>query len=180
MTIDGYVAGPNGELDWMAGDWDDELKEYVTDLTEPVDCIVLGRNLAEGFIPHWANVAADPEHPEHSAGKKFTDTGKVVFSRTLDKTKWDNTALASGDLTDEINNLKNQVGGDIIAYGGADFVSSLIKQQLIDEYFLFINPVALGEGMSIFRGTNGKKGFVLEESRAFPCGIALIRYSKAT
>ncbi len=73
MTVDGYIAGPNGELDFMLWDWDEALKQSVTELTEPVDCIVLGRKLAEGFIPHWAGVAANPEHPEFTAGRKFTE-----------------------------------------------------------------------------------------------------------
>ena len=180
MTIDGYIAGPNGEMDWMIWDWDDELNGYVAELTEPVDCIILGRKLAEGFIPHWANVAADADHPEHEGGKKFSDTHKVVFSRTLGESEWDNTVLATGDLEDEVNSLKNQAGDDIIAYGGADFVSSLIKHDLVDEYNLFINPVALGDGMAIFNELDSKKELMLKESIAFPCGIVLIKYSKAT
>jgi dihydrofolate reductase len=177
MTIDGYIAGPNGEMDWMVWDWDDKLKQYVSDLTEPVDCIVLGRKLAEGFIPHWATVAENPDDPEFTAGRNFTNTQKVVFSRTLAKSEWDNTVLVSGDLVDEINNLKNQEGGDIIAYGGGNLVSSLIKHNLIDEYHLFINPAALGDGMTIFKDLERKKDFVLEESVGFPCGIVLIKYS---
>ena len=175
-TIDGYIAGPKGEMDWMVWDWDDELKGYVADLTEPVDCIVLGRNLAEGFIPHWANVAADPDHPEYKDGRKFSDTPKVVFSKTLEKSKWENTSLATGNLVDEINELKNQAGGDMIAYGGADFVSSLIKHDLVDEYNLFINPVALGDGMAIFKELDSKKELVFKESIGFPCGIVVIKY----
>ncbi len=105
MTVDGYIAGPNGEMDWMEWNWDDELKQYVADLTEPVDCIILGRKLAEGFIPHWATVAANPDDPEFTAGKKFTDTHKVVFTKTLDKSEWDNTVLAKGNLVDEITKL---------------------------------------------------------------------------
>src|SRR5918997_5359674 len=118
ISIDGFIAGPHGEMDWMTFDWDDELKQYVTDLTEPVDCILLGRRLAEGFIPHWTAVAANPQNPEFTAGKKFTDTPKVVFTRTLDNSGWDNTVLAKGDLVDEITKLKEQDGKDIIAYGG--------------------------------------------------------------
>src|SRR6185503_3841495 len=137
MTVDGYIAGPNGEMDWMVWNWDDELKQYTTALTEPVDCIILGRKLAEGFIPHWAGVAANPDHPEFTAGQKFTDTPKVVFTKTLDKSKWDNTVLAKGDLFDEITTLKKRDGKDIIVYGGAGFVSSLIKEGLIDEFNLF-------------------------------------------
>lgn len=179
MSIDGFIAGPQGEMDGMTFNWDDELKQYVTDLTEPVDCIVLGRRLAEGFIPHWAAVAADPQNPERMAGKKFTDTPKVVFTKTLDNSGWDNTVLAKGDLVDEITKLKEQDGKDIIAYGGAAFVSALIKHDLIDELHLFVNPVALGNGMAIFKELDEKRKFVLETSSAFSCGIVLIKYRKA-
>jgi hypothetical protein len=91
MTIDGYIAGQKREMDWMVWNWDDKRKEYVNGLTEPVDCIVPGRKLAQGFIPHWGNVAANPEDPEYTAGKKFTDTHKVAFTKTPDKSEWDNT-----------------------------------------------------------------------------------------
>ena len=180
MTVDGYIAGPNGEMDWMVWNWDDGLKQYVADLTEPVDCIILGRKLAEGFIPHWTDVASNPDDPEFSAGKIFTDTHKVVFSRTLDKSEWDNTVLAKGDLVDEISRLKRQDGRDIIAYGGGTFVSSLIKHGLIDEFYLFVNPVALGEGMAIFKELDTKERLVLEASKAFSCGIVVLRYGKET
>jgi dihydrofolate reductase len=176
MSIDGYICGPNGELDFMVWDWDDDLKQYVTALTEPVDCIVLGRKLAQGFIPHWAGVAADPNHPEHSAGIKFTDTPKVVFSQTLEKSEWANTVLAKGDLVDEIAKLKKQDGQDIIAYGGATFVSALIKDGLIDEFHLFINPTAIGSGMAIFKEMDRKQNLVLVKSTAFDCGIVVLYY----
>lgn len=176
MTVDGYVAGPNSEMDWLTLNWDDELKQYVTDITEPVDCIVLGRKLAQGFIPHWAGVAADPEHPEFTAGRKFTETHKVVFTKTLDKSEWDNTVLAKGDLVDEIMNLKKQEGKDIIAYGGAIFVSALIKHGLIDEFHLFVNPAAIGNGMSIFKELDSKQNLKLVKSKAFDCGIVVLNY----
>ena len=81
MTVDGYIAGKNGEMDWMEWNWDDKLKQYVIGLTEPVDCIILGRKLAEGFIPYWTAVASDPDDPQYEAGKKFTETYKVVFTK---------------------------------------------------------------------------------------------------
>lgn len=176
MTVDGYIAGRNGEMDFMVWDWDDELKQYVDDITEPVDCIVLGRNLAEGFIPSWASVAADPDHPEFEAGKKFTDTHKVVFTRTLETSEWDNTVLAKGNLVDEITKLKEQDGKDIIAYGGATFVSALIKHGLIDEFHLFINPTAIGDGMTIFSDIDRKQVLSLVTSRPFDCGIVVLKY----
>lgn len=176
MTVDGYIAGPNGEMDWMTWDWDDDLKQYVTEITTSMDCIVLGRKLAEGFIPHWAAVTADPDHLEFAAGKIFTDTHKVVFTKTLDESKWDNTVLAKGNLVDEITNLKEQAGQDIIAYGGATFVSALIRHGLIDEFHLFINPAAIGNGMTIFSGLDSKQNLTLKKSSAFACGIVVLCY----
>ncbi|HEX8461347.1 MAG TPA: dihydrofolate reductase family protein [Segetibacter sp.] len=176
MSVDGFIAGPNGEMDWMEWNWDDELKKYIGDLTESIDCIVLGRKLAEGFIPYWATVAANPNNPEVDAGKIFTNTGKVVFTKTLDSSLWDNTFLAKGDLAEEITKLKNTDGKDIIAYGGASFVSALIKAQLIDEFHLVINPTAIGSGLTIFKEIENKQAFTLIKSTAFSCGIVVLNY----
>jgi dihydrofolate reductase len=178
VSVDGFIAGPSGEMDWVTFDWDDELKGYVGALTATVDTIVLGRRLAEGFIPHWAAVAADPEHLEAASGRQFTDLRKVVFTQTLEASAWPNTTLAKGDLTEEITRLKGEAGGDLIAYGGAVFVASLIARGLIDEFHLFVNPVALGSGMPIFSALNGPQGLALETARAFPCGVALLRYGR--
>lgn len=176
MSVDGYIAGPNGELDWMVWDWGDDLKKYVTELTEPVDTILLGRKMADGFISHWAKVAEDPDDPEYWAGKKFTDTPKVVFTKTLDKSEWPNTELAKGDLADEINKLKDGEGKDIIVYGGAEFVTSLVKAGLIDEYYLFINPTALGKGLTIFNDLENRQDLILARSTPFECGIVVQVY----
>ncbi|HAA31534.1 MAG TPA: deaminase [Cyanobacteria bacterium UBA8553] len=176
MTVDGYIAGLNGEMDFIVSNWDDELKQYVEDITEPVDCIILGRKLAEGFIPHWASVAANPDNPEFTDGKKFTDTHKVVFTKTLDKSEWDNTVLVKGNFVDEITKLKEQDGKDIIAYGGATFVSSLIKQRLIDEFHLFIQPTAIGNGMTIFKEFDSKQNMTLVKATSFDCGIVVLNY----
>jgi len=176
MTVDGFVAGPNGEMDWMIFDWDDTLKSYVNELTGPIGGIVLGRKLAEGFIPHWAAVAANPENPDHAAGKKFTETPKVVFSRTLDHCPWENTSLAGRELVAEVTDLKNQEGGYLMAYGGATFVASLIKHGLIDEIYLFVNPVALGQGMNIFDELDLHQKMVLQKATKFDCGIVVLQY----
>ncbi len=144
ISVDGFIAGPNGEMDWLVWDWDDELKRYVSELTSTIGTIVLGRKLAEGFIPHWTNLAQDPNGPEYAAARIFVDTPKVVFTKSVEHAEWENSVVATGDLVKEINGLKNQGGGDIIAYGGATFVSALIKEDLIDEYHLFVNPAVLG------------------------------------
>jgi dihydrofolate reductase len=170
MTVDGYIAGPQGEMDWTNRNWDDKLKKYVGEITEPVDCIVLGRKLAQGFIPYWAS------HPEEAGADKFNTTKKVVFTKTLDRSEWDNTVLAQGDLVDEITKLKRQDGQDLIAYGGATFVSALLEHGLIDEFQLFINPTALGNGLTIFKELDHPQALTLIKATPFDCGIVVLHY----
>lgn len=176
MTIDGFIAGPRGELDWLTSPWTADINNYVAAITDPVDTIVLGRKLAQGFIPHWAKVASQSDSPEYEAGKKFTETNKVVFTKTLDEQEWGNTVLAKGDLSEEINKLKSEDGKDIIAYGGAAFASALIRERLVDEFHFFINPLALGNGMSIFRDLSTKQDLILVNAESFSCGIVVLNY----
>jgi dihydrofolate reductase len=176
ITINGFVAKPGGELDWMTWNWSDDIKAYVTDLTNSMDTIILGRKLAEGFIPYWADVKANPDHPENEAGKIFTDTPKIVFSKTLNNSLWDNTTVVNGDFVSEIEKLKDASGKSIIVYGGAQFVSSLIKENLIDEFYLFVNPVVIKEGLTIFDKIPEMKKLTLTESKQFDCGINLLCY----
>lgn len=176
MTVDGFISGQNGEMDWMKFPWTDDTLNYVREITNPVDTIVLGRKLAEGFIPHWTNVAKDPNNPEYEGGVKFVTTQKIVFTKTLDKSIWDNTEIAKGDLVEEITKLKKQTGGDMIVYGGGAFVSSLIKNKLIDELHLFINPSAIGNGMPIFKELTEMQNFSVLDVRNFDCGIITLIY----
>jgi dihydrofolate reductase len=157
-------------MDWLTFNWDDELKQYVGALTEPVDTIILGRKLAQGFIPHWA------ANPELEGADKINATPKVVFTKTLYESAWANTVLATGDLVDEIRALKEQDGQDIIVYGGATFVASLIKHNLIDEYHLFVNPAAIGSGLPIFQNLDQKLRLSLVTTKAFSCGIVVLHY----
>lgn len=177
MSVDGYIAGPNGEMDWMVEwNWDDKLKKYVDELTQSVDTILLGRKMTNGFISYWSDVMSKPDDPEYMFAKKLIETPKIVFSKTLEKSEWINTEISKGDLRTEIIRIKNQQGRDIIVYGGASFDSSLIKEKLIDEFYLFINPVTVETGISIFKDLNDIQKFTLIESIAFDCGIVLLHY----
>lgn len=176
MTIDGFISGQNGEMDWMCFAWTDDVVEYVKEITEPIDTIILGRKLAEGFIPHWENVVTNPSDPQFEAGLKFTSTPKVVFTKTIDESKWNNTEVANGELVEEITKLKTQEGKDIMVYGGATFVTSLIRAGLIDEFHLFINPTAIGNGLTIFKGLDQNQPLKLKTAKQFDCGIVLTCY----
>jgi dihydrofolate reductase len=178
ISVDGYIAGPNGEMDWLTWNLDDELKQYITELTDSVDTMLLGRKLAEGFIPYWENVITHPEDPQYDFGKKMIDTPKVVFTKTLNKSAWNNTNVATGDITKEVEQLKNKSGKDIIVYGGAEFVAGLIKHNLIDEYHLFVNPAIIGEGLSIYNLVEQRMKLKLVKAIPFTCGVAVLVYTR--
>lgn len=177
ISVDGYVAGPNGELDWMVWDNSEQLSQFINDLTDSSDTILLGRKMTDGFVNYWENVVNNqPESPEYSFAKKMVDTPKVVFSKTLHASKWNNTTLAKGNLADEIAGLKNRSGKDIIVYGGASFVSSLIKEGLIDEFNLFVNPVMINKGMRIFDLPDKRQKLSLIDATPYECGVVVLRY----
>ena len=176
MTVDGYVAGPNGESDWMTFATDERISNRVNELTDTSDTILLGRKMTDGFVDYWTSVLDNPESPEYSFAQKMIDTPKIVFSRTVIESKWVNTTVANGDVAEEIEKLKNRDGKDIVVYGGADFVSSLIKRRLIDEYHLFINPVAIGKGLRIFENSEERLDLRLIKSEVFSTGEVELNY----
>ncbi len=172
-SVDGYMAGPNGEMDWMTFPWTDDINAYVDALSESVDCIVLGRKLAEGFIPAWA---AGPEGETQESIDWMNDTPKVVISNSLTESPWENAVVAGGDPADTVNKLKDQPGGDLITYGGGTLVSNLIAKGLIDELYLFVNPTAIGAGMPVFPNLEAHQQLRLVTARPFDCGITALHF----
>lgn len=177
MTMDGFVVGPNGELDWMQAEMNPEQLQLLQDLTESMDTIILGRKMTEGFTTYWESVVNNqPDSPEYPYAKKFVDSPKIAFSKTTNSLPGKNLTVENGDLIEAVNNLKKQAGKNIIVYGGANFVSELIKHNLIDELYLFVNPVTIGSGLRIFLGT---KSFQLVNSTACINGIVINQFRPA-
>ncbi len=174
MTINGYVSGPNGENDWMTWNPDEDFISFLNSLLDTSDTLLLGRKLADSFIKNWENTAV--ENPAHPFAKKIAAITKVIFTKTLDKSTWNNTTLAKGNLAEEIAALKKQDGKDILVFGGAGFVSSLIKEGLIDEYHLIINPTAMGSGMTIFNSLESIQKFTPIQSKLYPGGKTVLSY----
>ena len=181
ISIDGFVStGPNDEQQWVTWAWE-EIRSYVLALLDTSDTILIGRKLAIDYIPYWQDVNTKPDDPMHEVAQRICNARKVVFTKTLDESEpavlaWNRTELAKGDLVDEVKKLKNQEGKDLIVYGGSSFVSALIKEGLIDEFHLFINPVALGHGEPIFGGLTGYKNLEFKSSVVYDCGIVLLNY----
>lgn len=172
MSLDGYVARPNGELDWMTWNLDDELKAFINSLIDSSDTILLGRKMTDGFVSHWEK--AVNSNVETPFAKQMVEIPKIVFTKTLERSMWNNTTLAKGNLAEEIAALKERNGKDIIVYGGAGFVSSLIQEGLIDEYHFFINPTAIGSGMAIFKSLGRTQQFSVMQSKFYSCGITVL------
>ena len=185
MSVDGYMADKNGNTDWMVwnwGDewnWDGELRKYHNNLTASVDCILLSRKMAEeGFIHHWAMMAEKHDNPQSGFARKIKEAHKVVFTKTLNQSEWENTVLAKGDLLEEVTTLKNIPGRNIIAYGGATFASFLIASGLVDEFHLIMNPSALGGGLSLFNEIRSTLNLSLMSSTSYTGGIVVLTYMR--
>lgn len=174
ISADGFVAGPEGQLDWMAPMMDERLLSFVNHLTDTSDTILLGRKMSEGFIKYWEYVITQPNTPEYSFGQKMVNLPKVVFSKTLTRVDGQNVRVENGPLVEAVNQIKRQAGKDIVVYGGATFVRSLIENKLIDELNLFVNPVAIGNGMAVFSGRTPLK---LMASTAYTGGIVVNTYA---
>ncbi len=174
MTINGFVAQANGKGDWMTWNPDEELIAFMVSLLDSSDTLMLGRKTAETIIKFWGDTAK--ENPAHPLAKRITDIQKVVFTKTLDKSIWNNTTVIKEDLKEQISELKKQNGKDILVFGGADFVSSLIKENLIDEYHLIVNPTAISSGLTIFNSVDGVRKYTPIQSKLYPGGKTVLSY----
>ena len=175
MSIDGFVVGPNGESDFhfIAGP-DATNFQKIIDIADSSDTILLGSKMTPGFIRHWENVVDnEPGSPAYPLAKLMVDLRKIVFSRTQSDIKGRNLEVENGDLATAVNKLKAQPGKDILVYGGASFATSLVSANLIDEYYIIRNPVAIGGGISIFKE---KKILKLDSSIQFKNGKILEKY----
>jgi dihydrofolate reductase len=173
VSIDGMVAAERGPSHF---NWDDEVRQYSITNAANVDCILLGRKTANAFIPHWTSVAANSSDADFELGKLITEIPKGIFSKTLQNSEWPNATVITGGIVDSVQHLKKQPGKDLLVYGGSGFVSSLIERDLVDEYHLLVNPVALGSGLTIFSRLGASLRFTLAKNRAFTSGTVLLCY----
>jgi len=176
ITLDGFVGGPNGENDWVfiPGKPDPNSLLKIIEIADSCDTLLLGRKMTAEFCAHWENVVdTQPDSPWHPLAQLMVDHRKIAFSHTKTAIPGRNLEVENGDLATAVQALKNQPGKDILVYGGAGFVSSLISLNLIDEYYFIVNPVAIGSGLTIFKE---RKVMELESSTAYLNGKVLNKY----
>lgn len=184
ISVDGYVGGPNGDLDWRTWNYDDKLKAFANNLRDGCDIILLGRKMADVFIPHFEDTVNNlqAQNGDKALDEKFAyanrmvSMSKIVFSKTMKAVDGKNVSVENGDLVTAIKNLKSKEGKDMIVYGGAGFVSSLIKEGLIDEFNFFVNPVMINKGLRIFDLLEHRQKLSLINAMPYECGIAVLTF----
>ncbi len=174
ITLDGYFAGSNGELDWSIHD---QQVDAVAHNLMHADTLLLGKTTYQMFANYWPYVENDPYAESHNRelAMELSSMKKVVFSTTLNSVTWNNTFLYTGNIATVTNELKQETGRDITIFGSGSIIQQLAAAKLIDEYLLIISPVILGKGKSFFQ-TNELKKLKLIHSKHFPSGNIIAEY----
>jgi dihydrofolate reductase len=173
VSLDGFVEGPNQELDW--GIVEEELHTYINDRQHAIDTYILGRRMYEVMV-YWDTAEADPSNPEYALefARLWKNIHKIVFSKTLEQVQG-NATLSRGNVVEEIARLKAEPGKDLCV-GGATIAATLMRSGLIDEYWLYVHPVVLGSGTPMFPVLDNQINLRLLETRTFKSGVVLLRY----
>jgi dihydrofolate reductase len=187
VSVDGYVGRAGKGPEWQVWDWgpdcpwDASLKARFNAVFREIDTILLSRKIIEGgYLDHWTQIARDQGgNPDFTFAQRIVEARKIVFSKTLQETKWAGTELARRPLAEEVDALKAEPGRKLIAFGGAGFAAALIADGLVDEYQLYVNPVALRDGLSIFDKRDADAPLDLREAEGYACGVVVTRYGPA-
>jgi dihydrofolate reductase len=169
VALDGVVENPV----WTAPFWNDELSDLQEAYLYSSDALVLGRVTYEGFAASWPSM----EESTGDFGRKMNSMPKHVASRTLTEAEW-NASIIEGDLSDEVNRLKAQDGGDLLIYGSGTVVDELTRARLIDEYRLMVYPVLVGSGKKLFESVP-ETNLRLVDSTVTEPGVAVLTYVKS-
>jgi dihydrofolate reductase len=177
-SLDGFVEGPNGAMDWFSTDEPEQWSDRFA-LLETVDTVLLGRAMFPGYSAYWEQALTSPQaSTNHRAyAERAVKTKHVVVSRTVQKINWHDTSLVS-DL-DAVSAMKQGPGKSIVALGGVTLASALTSAGLVDEYLLLVNPVVLGSGLGMFKSVDHRQRLALTGTRTFPSGVVMLRYQNA-
>jgi dihydrofolate reductase len=177
VSLDGFVAGPNGELNWAKVD--EELFDYVGKRISEGDTALYGRVTYQMMENYWPTAADKPSATRHDIehSKWYSKVHKVVLSKTMKEAELTNTKIISDNLSDRINEIKQQPGKDILLFGSPTATHSLIQLNLIDGYWLFVNPIILGQGIPLFTNINDKIKLNLLSTRQFTSGVTELNYT---
>jgi dihydrofolate reductase len=177
-SLDGFVAGLNGEMNWIKVD--DSMFDFIATMTDQADAALYGRVTYDMMQSYWPTAGEQPgaskHDKEHSAW--YNKVSKIVLSKTFSGKGIENTMVIGDQLSDNINKLKQQEGKNILIFGSPRASQSLLNHGLIDGFWLFVNPIILGQGMPLFKDVTGTTKLKLVESKTFASGVIALHYEK--
>ena len=185
LTLDGVMQAPGGPDEdrdggfdqggWSVNYWDERMGEVITDQFAEADALLLGRRTYEIFAAHWPNV--DDESDE--VATKLNTMPKYVASRTLDAVEWNNSTLLSGDVAEAVADLKTDRGDVVMVQGSHDLIQTLLSRDLVDEFWLWIFPLVLGDGKRLFGEGTVPAALELTDAETSSTGVQMLRYERA-
>ena len=175
VSLDGFTAGLNGEMDWVR--IDEELFEYAFQATEMSDLAIYGRVTWQMMDGYWPTAADKPNASKHTREHSawYNKVEKIVLSKTLAGKSLPNATIISENVAPQLRSVKERPGKEIVMFGSPAAVRSLIKEDLVDELWLFVNPILLGKGIPMFPDLEKRKSLELLEEKRFKSGVVLLR-----
>jgi len=179
VSLDGYIASDDegmASLGWIS--LSDEMFEYVEQRIQQTDTALYGRVTYQMMESYWPTAAEQPNASphDHAHSRWYKTAQKIVLSKTLLEKNHPNTKIISNNLSDEISKLKHSVGSEILVFGSPSATHALMAENLIDEYWLFINPILLGRGIPLFKNIKERTALTLVTSKIFALGVVCLRY----
>ncbi|MCO6486244.1 MAG: dihydrofolate reductase family protein [Saprospiraceae bacterium] len=178
MSLDGYVAGPNGEMNWIQ--FDQELFDHVGRRLSDGDSAMYGRITWQMMENYWPDAAKKPNATQHDIehSQWYNRIRKLVLSRTMKDAEWPHTTFLGDDIARQIRSIKQQAGPDIMLFGSPTATHALMDMDLVDGFWLFVNPVILGRGISLFSPVKDQIRLrLLPATRQFDCGVTELNYA---
>jgi dihydrofolate reductase len=175
VSLDGFTAGPNGEMDWIK--ISDELFDLAFRATEMSDLAIYGRVTYQMMDAYWPTAADKPTASKHDKQHSawYNSVEKIVLSKTWAGKSLPGTTIISDNVAPQIRSVKEKPGKDIVMFGSPAAVRSMIKEDLVDEFWLFVNPVLLGKGIPMFPDLEKRKSLELLEEKRFKNGVVMLR-----
>jgi dihydrofolate reductase len=176
-SVECFIEGPNGEMDWAIEE-DEETWKVMNEILNSVDTIILGGRMYPEYEKYWLSVLANLSigtENDKAYARRADKIPHIVLSKTLDKVKWKTTRIVRD--VEEIRKLKQRAGRDMLSFGGATLISSLMNQGLIDEVHLIVNPLILGGGKALFKDVKERRTLKLVEARSLKSGKVSLIYS---
>ena len=178
ISLDGFVAGPNGEMDWI--NVDETLFDFGARVTANADTALYGRNTYEMMNNYWPTAAEQPGATKHDIehSKWYNSVKKIVLSSSMNGKAPGKTIVINDNVAEEIKSIKQEAGKDIVIFGSPTACHSLMRDDLIDEYWLFVNPVLLGKGIPLFDNITERRKLKLVSTKTFESGVHCLHYER--